>query len=212
MNARSVSIPAARKLGKLLIATILPLTACTPNRAAETTITVTGTVNGGYDYLGIFGSRVLKGGTPYTLVFTIDDSKGGAINTGCPGSGSGISGFRENSPVTAILTIAGKSYEFGRKPDARSRAWRTITTFCSDSEIGMSITEGRAPLEMGVSIRISPNLGHRSLTQDKDWRKPVSLTNVYARNTFNEFGIRRPGNNIGGTQSYLSVDSVVVGK
>jgi hypothetical protein len=210
MNARSVSIPAWLRPG--ILTTLAILTACTSNQAAETTITVTGTVNGGYDYLGVFGSRVMKGGTPYTLVFTIDDSKGGAINTGCPDSGSGISGFHENSPVTAILTIAGKSYEFGRKPDARSRAWRTITTFCSDSEIGMSITEGRAPLEMGISIRISPSAGHKSLTQDKDWRKPVSLTNVYARNTYNEFAIRQPGNYAGGTQSYLSVDSVVVGK
>jgi hypothetical protein len=79
---------------------------------------------------------------------------------------------------------------------------------CSDSEIGISITEGRFPLEMGVSIRISPKMGTRSLTQEKDWRKPISLSNVYARNTYNEFGITRPGNNVAGTQSYLSVSSV----
>jgi hypothetical protein len=213
MNTRSVSTHAARRLGKLFTALLLLLTACTPDQGAETTITVAGTLNGGHDYLGIFGmGQNMNAGTPYTLVFTIDDSKGGAINQRCPIGGSGISGFGQNNPVTAVLTINRKSYEFGRRPDVRSSAWRTVASACSDSEIGMRITEGRAPLEMGISIRINPHPGSRSLTQETDWRKPLSLSNFYARNTFNEFGIRQPGNNIGGTSSYLSVSSVTVSR
>jgi hypothetical protein len=213
MNTTRVSISAARKLGKLLTAMLLLLTACMPNQGAETTITVTGTLNGGHDYLGIFGlGPNMHAGTPYTLVFTIDDTKGGEMRQACPLAGTGISGFGQNNPVTGILTINGKSYEFGRRPDVRSKAWRNVASVCSDSEIGIRITEGRFPLEMGVSIRISPNMGTRSLTQEKDWRKPISLTNVYARNTYNEFGITRQGNNMGGTQSYLSVSSVTVGR
>jgi hypothetical protein len=184
-----------------------------PNQGAETIITVTGTLHGGHDYLGIFGKgQNIHAGTPYTLVFTIDDSKGGEMRQGCPIAGSGISGFGQNNPVTGVLSINGKSYEFGRRPDVRSSVWRTVASVCSESEIGIKITEGRFPLEMGVSIRINPNMGTRTLTQEKDWRKPISLSNFYARNTFNEFGIRQPGNNKGGTQSYLSVDSMAISR
>jgi hypothetical protein len=69
-----------------------------------------------------------------------------------------------------------------------------------ESEIGISLTEGR-PLEMGVSIGVDPKPGTRALTQEKDWRTPVSPSNVWARNAYNEFGIRQLGNNMGGTQS-----------
>ena len=213
MNARSVSIPAVRRPGKLLTAAFLLVMAFRPAKGADVIITVTGTLAGGNDYLGVFGmGRTMPAGTPYTLVFTIDDSVGGAMYPGtCPTGFSGISGARENSPVTAILTIAGKSYEFGRRPDAKSSTWRYIATGCSQSEIAINITEGRAPLEMGISIRINPNQGAKSLTQDGDWRKALSLSSFYARNTFNSFAIRRPGNNMGGTQSYLSVSTLTVG-
>jgi hypothetical protein len=212
MNATRVSIPAARRPGKLLTAAFLLLTAFRPAKAAEITITVTGTLAGGNDYFGVFGmGRSMPAGTPFTLIYTIDDSVGGPMYPGsCPNAMSGTSGAREHSPVTAVLTVARKSYEFGRRPDAKSSAWRYIATGCSQSEIGINITEGRAPLEMGISIRINPNQGAKSLTQDGDWRKAISLSNFYARNTFNSFAIRRPGNNMGGTQSYLVVKSLTV--
>jgi len=206
MNATRVSSRAGRRSGLTLIAMLL--WGCTPAPASEITLIVTGTLNGGNDYLGIFGmGRIMPAGTPYTLVYTFDDSKGQATQPGC--SGSGIGGAHQNSPGIAVLTIAGKSYTFGRRPDAISKAWRLTASGCSTSEIGMEIGEGQFPLFSNVSIRIAPQ-GAQSLTQNSDWRSALSVSNVYARNTYNSFMIWRPGNNMISTQSYLSVSSVTV--
>jgi hypothetical protein len=182
-----------------------------PAKGAEIVITVTGKLNGGNDYLGVFGmGRSLPAGTPYTLVYTIDDTKGQAIvSRQCPSAGSGIAGIHQASPVTAVLTIGQKSYVFGRRPDAHSTAWRSVANGCSSSEIGAEITEGQAPLDMGVRTRVRPQ-GARTLTQDGDWRSALSLTNVYAPNTYNQFVIMQPGNYAGGAEGYLSVSSVTI--
>jgi hypothetical protein len=87
-------------------------------------ITVTGTVNGARDDFRIFGTESgVPQGTPYTLVFRFDDTKGQPMPAPCPGSGSGITGGGQLSPGSAVLTINGKSYEFGRCPPPRP-CWR----------------------------------------------------------------------------------------
>lgn len=206
-NARSVSISAARKLGYLLIGTFLLLVMFRPAKGAQITITVTGTLNGGRDQLGIFGGGVMPAGTPYTLVYTFDDSKGQPMKPGC--TGSGITGGNEASPGTAVLTIREKSYTFGTGKQPFSKAWRTTQSPCSGSEIAMDIAQGQFPSFSSVSIRVAPQ-GSKSLTQDTDWRAPVSVTGVYARNTYNLFSIMKPGNNVASTMSYLSVTSITI--
>jgi hypothetical protein len=183
-----------------------------PAKGSEVVITVAGTLNGGNEYLGIFGmGRAMRAGTPYTLVYTFDDTKGQTIGSqACPNSASGISGEGKASPATAVLTIGQKSYMFGRGPNARSKTWRSIASGCSSSEIGIEIMEGQQPLQMGVSTRLAPTQGARSLTQTADWRSALSLSSVYARNTYNHFVITRPNDYAGGTESYLLVSSVTI--
>jgi hypothetical protein len=133
--------------------------------ATEVVITVTGTVNGVRDDLRIFGKeRGVPKGTPYTLVFTFNDTKGQPMTPPCPGDGSGITGVGRESPSTAIITINDKSYEFGRRPDVRSRAWRWISSLCTDSEIGAAVEEGERDLVSGVHIKIRPNRGETTIT------------------------------------------------
>jgi len=209
MNATRVSRSAGMRLGMVLTAMLLMVMCFRPASGSDVVITVKGTLNGGRDNYGIFGmGKNMPKGTPYTLVFTFDEAKGRPMPAACPNSGSRIVGIGQGSPGTAVITINGKSFEFGHKPDARSRAWRSIVTVCSESEIGMAVEEGHYSLATGVNIRINPNLGSRSLTQDRDWRSPVALSNFHARNDDNAFAIRR--NYYGETMSYLSVDSVTV--
>jgi hypothetical protein len=207
----NTTITFTRRTGSALALLALSVLAPPKARGSETIITVNGTLNGGNDYLGVFGmGRSLPAGTPYTLVYTIDDTKGEAImSRQCPSAGTGIAGIHEASPVTAVLAIGTKSYAFGRRKDTHSTAWRTVANGCSNSEIGIEITEGQGPLAMGVRTRVRP-LTTRTLTQDGDWRSNLSLTNVYAPNTYNQFVIMQPGNYAGGAESYLSVTSVTV--
>ncbi len=207
MNARSVPNSAGLRLGLSLTAILLIGSA----RAEEITITVTGTLNGGRDMFGIFAmpGNIMDAGTPYTLTFTFDDSKGQALKGG-PCTGTGIFGTGQNSPGTAVLTINGKSYEFGRKPDAVSRIWRALPSSCSDCELGFLVKEGPESLMSGVNIKVSANRGQKALTGERDWRSDVSLSNFEARNTYNAFAIRRPGNYSAQTMSYLSVSTVTV--
>jgi sugar lactone lactonase YvrE len=211
MNARSVSKSAGLRLGMILTSILMTVMCLRPARGSEVVITVKGTVNGGRDMLGIFGMprNIMPAGTPYTIVFTFDDTKGTVMYLGrCPNSGSGINGAGPASPGTAVLTINGKSFEFGGRPGSRARAWRNIATFCSDSELGISVQEGKAPLMTGVNIKIMPNPGQRSLSQERDWKSAVSLSNFDARNGDNAFVVRRDYN--AETMSYLSVSSVTV--
>jgi hypothetical protein len=209
MNATRVSKSAGLRLGLILIA-MLMMVSCLPANGSEVVITVKGTLNGGRDDNQIFGlGKVMPKGTPYTIVFTFDDTKGQQVPPGCPNSGSKIVGMGSKSPGTAVITINGNAFEFGHKPDARSRAWRSISTLCSGSEIGMAVEEGHYSMVTGVNIKVTPNQGQKSLTQDRDWRSPVALSKFYARNGDNAFAIRR--NYYGETMSYLSVDSVTVG-
>jgi hypothetical protein len=209
MNARSVSKSAGLRLGIALTSIFF---SALPALKAETTITITGTVNGGRDMFGIFAmpGNVIPKGTPYTLVFTFNEAKGLPFGGGpCSTSGSGTVGNGPNSPAVAVLTINGKSYEFGHRPDARSRTWRSIGSSCSNSEIGISVQEGREPLMTGVNIKITSKPG-KALTGNKDWRSDIDLSDFDASNGDNAFVIRRPGNFGQETMSYLSVDKVTV--
>lgn len=212
MNTRSVSIRAGRRSG-MAITLFALLVALRPARGAEVAITVTGTVNGVVDYMHIFGKApTIAAGTPFTLVFTFDDAKGRSIMPGqCTQGGTGIAGAGQGSPGTAVLTIADKSYEFGRRPGARSSAWRAISTGCSESGIAVLIMEGQAPFESKVGIKLAPTGSTRSLTQDVNWKSPVTLKEFYAANGMNGFMITRQNNYGGGTFGYLSISQVTIG-
>ena len=162
MNKRRVRIRAGLRLGMVLTSTLLMVMCSLPANGSDTVITVKGTINGGRDDYGIFGmGKAMPAGTLYTLVFTFDETKGKPMPPGCPNSGSRIVGIGQTSPGTAVLTINGKSFEFGLKPDARSRAWRSVASACSDSEISMAVEEGHYSLVTGVNIKITASgAGH----------------------------------------------------
>src|ERR1035438_998062 len=182
MNATRVSKSAGLRLGMILTAMLL-MVSCLPANGSEAVITVTGTLSGGRDDYGIFGmgrsmpkgtlytsglfgmGRSMPKGTPYTIVFTFDGTKAKGMPAGCPGSGSRIVGGGQASPGTAVLTINGKSYEFGHKPDARSKTWRSIATLCSDSEIGVAVE----PL-YGRRNRAAPLACTRARPSTRRWR------------------------------------------
>jgi hypothetical protein len=161
---------------------------------------------------GIFAmpKNILPKGTPYDLVFTFDDAKGQAIRGGpCSDEGTGIVGTRQNSPGIAVLTINEKTYEFGHKPDARSRTWRALASSCSNNEIGIQVQEGPEQFTTGVNIKIRANRG-KQLTKDRDWRGDITLSDFDAWNGENSVLVRRPGNYGAETMSYLSVSTVTV--
>jgi len=211
MNTIRVPISAGLKLGLVLTAILMMMMFFRPATGPEVVVTVTGILYGGRDDFGIFGmGRVMPKGTPYTLIFTFDDTKGKPMPARCPGSGSGIVGSGQFSPATAVLTINDKSYGFGNKPDARSKTWRHTPSVCSESEIGIAVEEGPSSLASGVNIRIGPNRGDGPLTQDGDWRDALSLSRFNARSGENAFAIRRPWNYSAETMSYFSVDSITI--
>jgi hypothetical protein len=178
-------------------------------QAADIIVTVKGTL-AGEDYLGIFGTnKTIPRGTPFTLVYTFDDSKGEPTKVRCANSGSGITGVGENSPGTAVLTIGDASYEFGRADNARSSAWRTIPSPCGPAVVGFSVTEGRQQGTVMNVILHAAVLG-RPLTKDADWRSPVSLFH-FAMTPDNAFTITRDGSFGLMTRAALTVASVTVG-
>ena len=126
MNATRVLNCAGRRLGITFIAILL---LALPARSAQIIVTVTGTVLGGGDSIGLFKLGKEWTGAPFTLVFTFDDTKGyrtSADRTSCPKTAYGIEGKGESSPGTAVITINGISHEFGKKPTAHSMASRSI--------------------------------------------------------------------------------------
>ena len=215
MNARSVSKRSSNRaglrFGKLFIAIALifmPRLA----RAGEVVITVTGTLWGGEDGFRIFGlGKTLPEGTPFTVVATFDDTKGKTYDGGnCAGAGSAIMTTEKGSPGTAVLTINGKSVEFGHPKQTKSGTWRWIGNSCSTSQIGFGISEG--PNESGVGIRVEPKEGIANLITDPDWRHPATITNMYGTPSSNCFAIVRPGELERTTQSQLNVKSIVISR
>jgi hypothetical protein len=182
-----------------------------PIKAADIVVTVTGTLVGGGDSFPIFDVGRSLGGKPFTLVFTFDDAKGEKTPlASCAGSASGINGRGANSPGTAVLTVGTKSYTFGTRKDAHSAAWREINSFCSQSLISFEIVEGVEPANLGVNIRIHPNPG-KSLTQNPDWRAPVSITDMESfSNMDGGFFISRPGDFYHQAKSAFSFKSLTI--
>jgi hypothetical protein len=77
------------------------------------TFTYTGTV-GGYDYAGDFGTPGTNlNGDPFSLVFTLDTTKGTVVtrvgSTFIMG-GTGEASYLGSTPVTAVLIIAGHPF------------------------------------------------------------------------------------------------------
>jgi hypothetical protein len=210
-----VSISAARKLG--IISTLILSLAASHAIAGNIYITAKGTVRG-EDYLHFFiagflwPETIIPKGTPFQLIFTFDDAKGEPITTRCANSGSGVTGVGEHSPGTASIMIDDASYAFGRKDNAQSRIWKGVPSSCGNGGgIVIDVSEGRKPAMSTISLRIHPAQGSARLTQDADWRSPVSLSRFSAPEDENTFVITRPGNYGLMTRGFLKVESVIVG-
>ncbi len=174
-----------RSSGKLLTAALLLLTVQTA-KCAEIVVTLTGVIAGGWDQFPLFNvGTKLKGnagwdlkGQPFTLVYTFDDIKGQATPpVNCPGAASGIKGDFDSSPGIVTLTIGEKSVTFGTRKDSHSGIWREIDSSCSQSMMGLEVMEGGGWSNGNTifNIRVMPAQGGRSLTQNPDWRAPLSI-------------------------------------
>ena len=200
MNSKQVSYLVGRKPGMVLTIAVLLLAMVRPARAKEVVITITGVLDGGYDQFHMFNvGTKLRGnggwdikGQPFTLVFIFDDSKGKPISGRCPNSGTGVEGGGPSSPGKAVLTVAGVSYTFDNKRGS-SGVWREITGQCGTSSFMAHVNEATAFFDFApsVDVKILPGNGSRTLSQNPDWRTPISVTNV--DNQTSCFFISRPG-------------------
>lgn len=176
--------------GMTFIATSLLLLALPPARGADMVATITGVLVTGYDQFHLFGGAPIKGsdkrdlaGMPFTLVYTFDDAKGRSTPPPgyCANSGSGITGEGASSPGTATLTVGGGTVVVGTRKDSHSSAWRSIDVLCSQSQISFEVHEGNGGWANGknmVNVTMTPTKGTRSLTQNPDWRAPVTTTSM----------------------------------
>lgn len=174
--------------GRLFTAWVILLAALRPMSAADIVVTLTGVIAGGYDQFPLFdvGAK-LRGnagwdlkGQPFTLVYTFDDTKGKPTPpVNCPGAASGIKGDFDSSPGIVALTIGQKSFTFGTRKDSHSGIWREINSSCSQSVMGLEVMEGGGWSNGNniFNIRVMPVQGGRSLTQNPDWRAPLSVSN-----------------------------------
>jgi hypothetical protein len=200
MNAIRVSNRAARKLGMLTILMIVPA------HAADITMTITGTIQGGTgDFLHLFGKDRNLIGKPFKVVLTFDDTKGKPMKPEC-NNGSGIKGDGEDSPGKAVLTIEGKSFEFGGKKNSHSWYWRQTRSGCSGSAFNIEVEDGTPPYNNQLGLRITPMKG-KSLTQNPDWKASMSCTEIDVDNQ-SGFAIQGPGDS--GDGGIFHITSVTV--
>jgi hypothetical protein len=214
MNAIRVSKPVGRRFGTLITATLMILMGLQPLNAAQIVITIKGNLQGGADRFPLFDVGRDWDGKPFTLVLTFDDAKGKPTPSElCPNSGSGLTGDFASSPGTAVLTVGTKSYTFGTRKDSHSSVWRAIAGPCSDSAIDFAVNEGNglfSPGKTQVSVRIGPAPGKPSLTQNPDWRAPLSTTELDDNGS--GIFISKPGDFQHETKSGLAIKSITIAK
>ncbi len=214
MHFNRTTMRAGRWSGMALAMMSLLSVLC-PLKAAEITVTIAGTLEGGGDSFPIFDVGKNLDGKPFMLVYTFDDAKGvQSPIAGCKGSASGINGDGVNSPGTAVLTVGTKSYVFGRDKNVHSAIWREIASPCSQSQITIEIHEGKEPFVNGVSVHIRPIQGRPSfrppsLTQNPDWRAPLNTQELEA-GFGSGFFIGRSGDFYHQAKSQLAITSVIV--
>src|SRR5579864_1966909 len=210
MTKSRLLFTAGRRLG-MTVTLLSMFVVFRPMKAAEITVTITGTLEGGGDSFPIFDVGKSLDGKPFTLVYTFDDAKGLASPiAGCKGAASGIEGDGPNSPATAVLTVGTKSYTFGLGKNAHSAIWREIASPCSESQIAVEIHEGKDPFSQGVSVRIKPGEGKRSLTQNPDWRAPLASQDMDPLTFGSAFVICRVGDFYHQAKAGFFVKSVAV--
>ena len=146
----------------------------------KTIVTVTGVINGGSgDMLHIFGRERNFMGKPFTVVFTFDNTKGTPTPlSGCEGSATGVEGIGANSPGTAVLTIAGKSFTFGTQKYSHSGTWREIASGCSESHLVFEADDDTARHNVMIEVNVHPPELRGSFSQNPDWRAPLSIPEV----------------------------------
>jgi hypothetical protein len=212
MNTTGVRIRAGRRPGMAI--TLLMLAAVLrPVKAAEIVITVTGDIVGGSgDMLHLFGAKDDIIGQPITIVFTFDDTKGKRTPIArCPGSATGIEGTGENSPGKAVVTIRGKSFTFGARKDSHSEVWREINSPCSNSQIAFEVDDNLNRGNTVISVKLYPADLEKSLTQNPDWRAPLSSSAMEQHNNRSGFAIQLPGDaGWRGDGATVSVKSITI--
>jgi hypothetical protein len=195
--------------GIAFLAAIPLFLAVRPVRASEIVVTVTGIIEGGTgDFLHIFGAKRNINGTPFTAVFTFDDAKGKPLSPyQCDGSATGTEGSGADSPGTAVLTIAGKSYAFGTHKDSHSSAWRSITSRCSRSQITFQVDDNVNRLNTIINVNLHTENPAHSMTQNPDWRAALTSSAMQDDND-SGFAIQGPGQS--GDGGLFTVKSITI--
>jgi hypothetical protein len=156
--------------------------------AAKVAITITGTVAGANDISGVFGppnSDLSKTKPQFTLVFTIDDTKGTSTQPGICGGVlyfSEITSTASSDPGTAALTINGQSFTFGVLNAAQSAAL-TVTRNApgpncgAGSQIYVLVGDGHYLGGSGLSGYVYP-ASRTILTPNASWEAPFANSNL----------------------------------
>jgi hypothetical protein len=148
-------------------------------RAADVTITITGTVFSGTDQTGVFGvpKNTDLTGKPYTLTFTFDDTKGTEAFTS---TGLYIENTSASNPGTAVLQIGDGSFGFGTlgfspySSQARVSAAGSVT----NSEYSLIAGDGSYGSNWNdIQGTISPAKG-TVLTTNPSWEAAFSNSNL----------------------------------
>jgi hypothetical protein len=189
---------------------IILLLALSRANAAEIVVTITGTLNAGADLLNLFKLGENYAGADFKLVYRFDDSKGKTVdgNTACGKTGNGIIGYNADSPATAVITINGISHEYGKLENPVSKAWRSIASSCSASELQFSFGEGPQWYRSVVNVVLRPARGVRTLTQDVGWSAPVSTTEIEPWSNQSGFTVMQDA--MHGTSAGFNVKSLTI--
>ena len=156
---------------------------CSPQamKAADVTVTITGTVTSGTDTSGIFTSPGGNlAGYAVTLTYAFDDGLGSTYTGVCSGVPCYTTMTSSGTPQTATLTIGYGSYNFGLYPtsSANAEAQREIPP-SYPSYMYYTVAEyyalsGVSSGSAGVTAQIHTATGSPPFSMDPDWESSVS--------------------------------------
>jgi hypothetical protein len=152
----------------LLVGAAASFGLASPSSAATVIATITGTVGSGTDVTGVFGAANSNlAGAAFAVVYTIDDSAG--VRSDNPPTFSSISGRDSANPVSATLTINGRSVSLGNGTtpmpiELSSQVVREYTQF-SSRFFSFDISETVLP-------NLSTNVGEKVIFIDVEIQNP----------------------------------------
>jgi hypothetical protein len=159
----------------------------TAARGNQIVITITGVASDGLDVSGVFGPpNTLLAGQNFTLVFTVDDTKGVQNQAVCPGNipyVTSIESTPTSNPATATLTINGHSFTFGvlnaaYGADSEVQRYAPTPTCSAGSSMYFLAGDGYYGNGSGLNGYVYPATG-TLLSSDPSWESPFTDSDLY---------------------------------